>query len=271
MNKQETRTGRGVEWTTYTWNPIGGCFHNCRWHMPDGTVAICYAEDVAENVATKAYPRGFQNYYWNPKRLQEPATVQTPSRIFVGSMADVFGSWVPTKDIRDILQVILDNPQHQFQLLTKNPRRAQDFMAYIPDNAWIGVSTPPDEMFGKPLSDHQRRRMFGAALSIMRDLRGSTHTWLSAEPLTFDVTSLEQWDDGSGLPFEWVVIGAASRGRQYFAPDEQIVRSLVSACDASGIPVFYKGNLRVLPWARERWREEQPIYYNETTVRWESR
>jgi protein gp37 len=52
MNKQVNRkngaiVSRGIEWTDYTWNPIKGGFHACQWEMPDGSIANCYAEDVA--------------------------------------------------------------------------------------------------------------------------------------------------------------------------------------------------------------------------------
>ena len=48
--------GRGIEWTDYTSNIIAGCKHDCRWEMPDGKIAICYAETTATNVAQAAYP-----------------------------------------------------------------------------------------------------------------------------------------------------------------------------------------------------------------------
>ena len=42
-----TNDGRatGIEWTRppgtvagATWNPIAGCYNNCKWEMPDGTI-----------------------------------------------------------------------------------------------------------------------------------------------------------------------------------------------------------------------------------------
>src|SRR5690349_11553761 len=55
--------GRGIEWCDETRNATGGCIHGCQWQMPDGTVATCYAKDVAENgVAKKAYPHGFEHH-----------------------------------------------------------------------------------------------------------------------------------------------------------------------------------------------------------------
>lgn len=147
MNKQKTSKGRGIEWCDYTWNPIAGCYHGCRWEMPDGTIAVCYAETTSERFRNdKVYPEGFEHYYWHPERLKKPSTITTPSKIFVGSMADVFGNWVPEEHILAVLEVAKNNPQHTFQFLTKNPSRVTKFIGHIPSNAWIGASTPPGFM-----------------------------------------------------------------------------------------------------------------------------
>ncbi len=105
MNKQEKRkngvvVGRGIEWTNYTHNPVQGCFHACQWRMPDGAIANCYAEDVADKVAQSAYPHGFEHHYFNPDKLTEPMRIKTPSRVFVGSMADNLGHWVPDEQVQ---------------------------------------------------------------------------------------------------------------------------------------------------------------------------
>ncbi len=54
--------GRGIEWCIETRNAIGGCMHECRWQMPDGSVAICYAEQFAERVVTNR-PRISRNVH----------------------------------------------------------------------------------------------------------------------------------------------------------------------------------------------------------------
>lgn len=47
MNKQDKGSGnRGVEYVSHTSNPVGGCFHDCEWDMPDKTRANCYASDA---------------------------------------------------------------------------------------------------------------------------------------------------------------------------------------------------------------------------------
>ncbi len=67
MNKQEKIkngqvSGRGIQWCDYTWNANAGCHHACRWEMPDGTVAICYAEEAAKKFK-RAYTHGFEHHY----------------------------------------------------------------------------------------------------------------------------------------------------------------------------------------------------------------
>jgi protein gp37 len=63
--------------------------------MPDGSVAICYAEAVAERLAASAYPHGFAHHYWRPEMLQAPLKVKQPAKIFLDSMSDLMGHWVP--------------------------------------------------------------------------------------------------------------------------------------------------------------------------------
>lgn len=270
MNKQgkliNGKVVGGIEWTKtfnpdgteqqgYTWNPVAGCMHGCQWTMPDGNIASCYAGDVADRLATAMYPHGFEHHYWHPDRLDEPASVKTPSKIFVGSMADVFGHWVPD----DQIHAVLDLPQtraqqHTYQFLTKNPKRYLGRFDFV-HNCWLGASTPPDYMWRKKLSVHQKEAMLDATLNVFDQLPDEPTTWLSAEPLSWDITPIL-----SSHPYavDWIVIGAASNGAKKYPPEEQHVRKLVRLCDDLGISVFFKGNLSSLSWARENWREDFP-------------
>lgn len=256
MNKQLKPNGnRGIEWTDYTWNPIGGCKHACRWQMPDGKIAECYAENVAEKLAGHAYPHGFAHHYWNPKQLTAPASVKEPSRVFVGSMADVFGHWVPSEQIERVLDVCRNNPQHTFQFLTKNPKRLKEFT--FPDNCWTGVSTPPDFMWGKPLNAEQKTRLLEVTMDELWSRASPQIAWLSAEPLSHDVVPVLKWYRNI---IRWIVIGAASNGKQYFQPNADYLHGLLNWCNENGVAVFFKGNLRP---SYERgvvttWREEFP-------------
>lgn len=253
MNKQGPKA---IEWTDFTWNPVGGCHHACRWTMPDGTTARCYAEAVAEGVARNAYPDGFDAHYWNPDRLEEPLRRQQPARIFLDSMSDLMGHWVPNEQIRAVLDVVRRADWHTFQLLTKNAPRLLQFRDELPFNLWVGVSSPPDEFMGKPLGSEQKKRYLYRALDVL-DALAVEVVWISFEPLSFDVAGevLSPWcgDRQARLPLNWAVIGAASNGAQYHQPDPDHLARLETILDGQRIPVFYKGNL-----SREPWREEFP-------------
>lgn len=259
MNEQKKDSASSIEWTRvygrkgYTWNPIAGCKHACSWTMPDGVVANCYAEDVAENgMAKHAYPHGFEHHYWKPQLLDEPLKVREPAGIFVGSMADVFGTWVAEEQIRQVLDVARQAPQHTFIFLTKNAPRLLKFE--YPSNCWIGASMPPDFMFGKPMDRYRQIRMLTRTMDVLKALRTrGTTTWLSAEPLSWHISS---WLIPAAL--DWCVIGAASTGRKYHAPRATVFTATVKQLDKLGVPVFYKGNLRVLPEAVNDWREGFP-------------
>lgn len=254
MNKQlKTKNGeivgRGIEWTDYAWNLVAGCHHGCRWIMPDGSEAKCYAEDVANGVARSAYKQGFEHHYWHPQRLEEPYGVSRPSLIFVDSMADLFGHWVPEEQVKQVLSVMKQTPHHQYQSLTKAAPQMLKYVDELPPNLWTGVSMPPTRMFGKLLHPHQQEQMFSKALATL-DVLDQPVRWVSFEPLSFDVAPLLE---AYGVPFEWAVIGAATNGRATYQPRRAWVKRLLEVLDSHGVKVFFKGNLEWSPW-----REEMP-------------
>ena len=77
MNKTD------IEWTDFTWNPVTGCLHGCPY---------CYARGTAR----RFYPPGigFSPHFWS-ERLSKPGRRKKPAKIFVSSMGDLFGDWVP--------------------------------------------------------------------------------------------------------------------------------------------------------------------------------
>lgn len=248
MNKQRKASGgRGIEWTDYTWNPVRGCQHGCRWQMPDGTVAECYAETVAERVAQHAYPHGFEHHYWNPHVLQEPLKLKSPTRIFLDSMSDLMGHWVPRDEIEQVLDICSQAYWHRFQLLTKNAPRLLDFE--FPPNVWVGVSAPPSFMFGKPLTLKQQQAMVSRQLDVLEKTNVPVR-WISIEPLSFDIAPLL-----SGGNLQWAVIGAATNGPRTYQPEPEWVENVLHILDQQGTAVFFKGNL---DWPGDLWREDFP-------------
>ena len=238
------KNGHGIEWTHApgtvagaSLNPVAGCFHDCSWEMPGGDVVGCYAEAMASRFRNK-YADGFQARYWYPERLEEPVKKKEPHGIFLGSMADMFGQWVPAYQIHEVIHVCKDTPQHTYFTLTKNPRRYLDFN--LPDNVWAGCSLPG----GKRRRKRDPEKEMMQYLSLMQDVR-ATVRWFSLEPLWFDVTAvLRRWlEEGLSLPMDWVVIGAASNGRKLYQPKQEWVQGLVDLCAKQNIPIFMKKNL----------------------------
>ena len=131
-----------IEWTDATWNPLRGCTRvseGCR---------NCYAEIMAarfngpgqwgEGLATmtRVHHTGKFDHRWTGKVVQAPKDVLTqplrwkrPRRIFVTSTSDPFHESVPDDWIDRIFAVMALAPQHTFQVLTKRPERAWQYLA----------------------------------------------------------------------------------------------------------------------------------------------
>jgi protein gp37 len=246
MNKQGPN---GIGWCTHTNNPSRGCFHDCQWEMASGEIAVCYAGAVAEGMANTAYPQGFEHYYWRPSALKEPANLKTPARIFWASMADQFGHWVPSDHIQQVLDVCRDTPWHTHLFLTKHAARLQEFD--FPSNCHVGISAPPTFMQRHRLSVEQQRIWLVTACRGLSACNARVR-WLSAEPLSFNLKGIL-----SQFLFDWIVIGAASRGKAYYQPEPEWVRDLTDEAQRFNVPVFYKGNLRSNPGAVP-WLEQFP-------------
>ena len=255
MNKQyKSLTQRGIEWTDYTWNPVGGCQHECRWEMPDGSIAECYAETIAKRVAQRAYDHGFAHHYWRPEQLEKPLSVKKPARIFLDSMSDLMGAWVPDEQVKQVLDICRQAHWHQFQLLTKNAPRVLQFD--FPANVWVGVSAPPTFMFGKRMRYDVQVRMLKRMLDSL-DAIDVPVKWISIEPLSFDIAEYLVGHD-----LQWAIIGAASNGNRTYQPEAQWVQNVLDVLDAQQTPIFFKGNLH---WQQSRWREDFPQPIQPTT------
>ncbi len=96
----------------YTWNPITGCKHGCPY---------CYARKIAMRFDGHFKPT------FHEERINEPEEHKKPRNIFVGSMADMFGDFIPETWIDRMLSSCLNAPQHTYIFLTKNPKRYLDF------------------------------------------------------------------------------------------------------------------------------------------------
>jgi protein gp37 len=265
MNRQGSKknpTG-GIEWTHIlgpytgrTSNPIRGCQHACRWRMPDGKLAICYAEATAIRFPGKHYEKGFGTITFDSRELLAIRSLKTPAGIFIDSMSDLFGKNVPREWIDLVIQTILDCPRHVFFSLTKNPARFRDFAGTWPPNWLVGISAPPTFMFGHELSLDQQIAWFTRGLEFLRDSPAAKR-WVSLEPLSFDVSKVLEEAD---CPLDWAVIGAASNGAETFQPTEKNLVQALKVLAEKKTPLFFKGNLNrsFVKICGSEWREEFP-------------
>jgi len=93
-------------------------------------------KDTPQNRENPFAPR-----FWE-ERLIKPYSWRTPKRVFVNSMSDVFHAHFSVEQIQRVFDVMNDNLQHQFQVLTKRPERAvrlAEQLTFTP-NIWIGTS-----------------------------------------------------------------------------------------------------------------------------------
>ena len=251
-----------IDWADMTWNPVTGCRHGCEYcyaartagrfagYLSQGVKVSndtrkeenvqevkkpnCEWEGIvvldkplktmtaAGNVVNAPYPFGFTPTF-HRYRLGDPARKQRPRNIFVCSMADLFGAWVPTKWIMEVLDACLAAPQHNYLFLTKNPRRYTELneLALLPrrDNFWYGTTTTEagQSYF---ISEHHK-------------------TFTSVEPMTGPLFA-----QAGGILVDWVIVGAETGQRKdKVVPERAWVEDLLGACREEGVPVFMKGNL----------------------------
>jgi len=181
---QFNRTNDNIEWAKWSWNPVTGCKHACPY---------CYAEDIAN----RFFKEKFEPTY-RPERLSAPVNTPFPEEasktdigeknVFVCSMADLFGEWVPNEWINAVLESVTNNPKWNFLFLTKNPKRLLYFA--FPKNAWVGTTV-----------DIQSR--VGVAEDVFKQIDASVK-FLSCEPMLEELT----FSDIS--MFDWVIIGGSS-------------------------------------------------------------
>ena len=249
-----------IDWCDATWNPVTGCLHGCEY---------CYARRIAERFGSHMMPiftdypilhepvRCTDTYEYmreagisagkiqpypfdfaptlHEYKLQEPEHWRKPRTIFVCSMADLFGEWVPDEWIISIINTCKIASWHRYLFLTKNPRRyeraALKDILPVEDNFWYGTSTPKvnDPAFWSQPALTNGGRYY--------------HTFVSIEPI------LERFGKGgkhgSVALTDWVIVGAETGNRKgKIIPEKSWIMELAEECDKRGKPIFMKESLR---------------------------
>lgn len=130
--------GTKIQWTNATWNPIRArdSAGTTGWHCERVSPGCqnCYAERRNEKRFGTGLPynrksRDLVEVFLDQSALTQPLHWRRPRRIFVCSMTDLFGEWVPDEVIDRVFAVMALSPQHTFQLLTKRPERMREYLS----------------------------------------------------------------------------------------------------------------------------------------------
>ena len=218
-DKHMNQTNDNISWAAYSWNPVTGCRHGCNY---------CYAQDIA----ARFFPQGFEPSF-HPDRLAMPQNSKPVEalnrRVFVCSMADLFGEWVPQEWIDAVVDKVRASSQWTFLFLTKNPARM------------VGIDWPDNAQVGATVDCQDRVKATEEAFAqIVAPLK-----FVSCEPLRGAIrfNSLDL--------FDVIILGAQSKNSK--CPEQQPEWRWVSAllCEAASHNVvpYWKPNLRAFPQA----------------------
>lgn len=262
-----------IEWCDSTWNPVTGCLHNCEY---------CYARKIATRFGTigkiieKAAEEGIDlvsAYFKNPDsfsdlnepvrdengkiepypynfhptlhryRLDEPARKTKPRTIFVCSMADLFGEWVPDEWIEAVFEACAKAPQHRYLFLTKNPQR------YLKLGEAGKLPKSPNMWYGSTVTNSEMDYFYS----------NNHNVFLSIEPLLSEYPKVTR---PKNIGLNWTIIGAETGNRKdKVVPEKAWIDNICESADEIGIPVFMKDSLipivgeenmrREFPWSKE--------------------
>lgn len=245
-----------IDWCDVTWNPVTGCKKGCPycyarnqatrfggwtcgggWTCTEGKTTAnrtvkeppeldhpLYVRRKNGQEVVAPFPFGFEPTM-HRYRLDDPARMKEGKNIFVCSMADLFGMWVPLCWIREVMDACLAAPQHNYLFLTKFPERYKslDYVSLLPraDNFWYGTTVTN-------LNELHRIDMLPEA----------AHRFVSIEPIMGPIDM-----DLAGQSVDWIIVGAETgnrRKKSKSSPHIDWLRGLHGYALRNGIPILFK-------------------------------
>ncbi len=248
-----------IEWCDSTWNPVTGCLHGCEYCYarrmtnrykgcipnesryiripnPTGVGSIIELTSPMDkwtkngDIITASYPFDFVPTF-HKYLLSNPLLWKTAKTIFVCSMADLFGDWVPDEWIDEVFAACAKAPQHRYLFLTKNPKRYYD-LAEQGETPNGKLPDAPNMWFGTTITSVREPIFWG----------DGWNTFLSIEPLLTDFKELTTaFHD---MSIKWVIIGAETGNRKNkVIPKKEWVDNICRVAIDAGLPVFMKDSL----------------------------
>jgi protein gp37 len=205
-----------VEWSEMPWNPITGC-------DPISTgCQNCYAKKIAlwcQRMGQQKYQNGF-NLTLHSEALQEPYKRKRPTRILCCSMSDLFHKDVPLDYIQQVFQVIVENPQHLFMIVTK---RAEILNRYHTELPW------PENVLMAVSVEHPRYKY---RLALLQETSAKKKVAFF-EPLLEDLGALNL----TGI--DWAFVGGES-GPGARGMEKDWVINIRDQCEQQGCTFIFK-------------------------------
>ena len=258
-----------LDWADYTFDVVTGCRYGCPY---------CYAKRATANLAgdirwNKAqtdkyevdsqgrytltepfiglsgkqsyWPFGFEPtihlYRLTDKTATEKLLKGRGKRIFVGSISDMFGDWVPDDWIRIVMDAVEIWPKNNYLFMTRNPSRlSQPGLIVDQKNFWYGTTVTSQEDFYRlqEMPKLKEARVFVAFSPLVG-------------PITDDLKSVIQ-----ERQISWVLIGEMYGAMKKVKPERSWVEHIASEAESLDIPVFMMGNIAHL--MGDDFRQEYP-------------
>lgn len=218
-----------IEWTDATWNPVAGC------SMVSPGCTNCYAMRMAARLAAMGMPKyegttrkSGKRAVWTGKvvldeaSLTSPLSWHKPRRIFVNSMSDLFQDGVSSQFVARVWRVMEEAHWHEFQILTKRPKRMARILAgkkfKVLPNVWLGVSVENDRVVDR--------------IAALRATPAAIR-FISFEPLIGSLGELDLRD------IHWAIVGGES-GPKARRMERGWVDQIRQSCRRHKVAFFFK-------------------------------
>jgi protein gp37 len=152
--------------------------------------------------------------------LSVPYLWKKPKVVFVNSMSDLFHREVPFSFIEKVFEVMINTPQHTYQVLTKRADRLYELHHRLnwTKNIWMGVSVENEKVIDR--------------IDFLRETN-AVIKFLSCEPLIGPLKSLDLTN------INWVIVGGES-GRKARPIEESWIWDIHEQCREANVSFFFK-------------------------------
>jgi protein gp37 len=205
-----------IEWTEMTWNPTTGC------DKVSAGCKFCYAEVMSKRLHAMGVEKYKDNFELriHYDALNIPYSWKHGKVVFVNSMSDLFHKDVPLDFIQRVFEVMNDNPQHVFQVLTKRADRLFELHKKLTwtHNIWMGVSVENQKVIER--------------IDFLRKTNAKVK-FLSLEPLIGPLPNLNL------KKIDWVIVGGESGHKPRIMSPSWVI-DIQEQCKKAKVAFFFK-------------------------------